>query len=129
MPCLLFCLFWVNGKLELKLLRPKIFHLLTLVCSKQKLTLFWFLQSLTCSSKKCSSDLRYVTSNRYLILILNLTPIGFTIFLDADLSFFTNADVVTIKDETWKKICETHAGPKDFYWFPDFFSFLQMLML
>ena len=37
------------------------------------------------------------------ILILNLTSIGFTNFfrcLIFDLSFFTNADVVTIKDET-----------------------------
>ena len=37
--------------------------------------------------------------------------------------FFTNADVVTIKDETskvllllLKKICETDAGPIDFHW-------------
>ena len=37
------------------------------------------------------------------ILLLNLTSIGFTNFyrcLIFDLSFFTNADVVTIKDET-----------------------------
>ena len=39
------------------------------------------------------------------ILLLNLTSIGFTNFfrcLIFDLSFFTNADVVTIKDETSK---------------------------
>ena len=39
-----------------------------------------------------------------------------------DLSFFTNADVVTIKDETsLNKIHETDAGPIDFHWFHEFF--------
>ena len=40
------------------------------------------------------------------ILLFNLTSIGFTIFfrcLIFDLSFFTNADVVTIKNETSEK--------------------------
>ena len=40
------------------------------------------------------------------ILLLNLTSIGFKIFIRClifDLSFFTNADVVTIKDETSKE--------------------------
>ena len=55
------------------------------------------------------------------ILLLNLIYIGFTNFfrcLIFDLSFFTNADVVTIKDE---KICKTDAGPIDFHWFCEFF--------
>ena len=60
------------------------------------------------------------------ILLLNLTSIDFTIFLD-DLSltfpFFTNADVVTIKDETSKKNRETDAGPIDFHTFHEFLSF------
>ena len=40
------------------------------------------------------------------ILLLNLTSTGFTNFFKSlifDLSFFTNADVVTIKDETSKE--------------------------
>ena len=45
-------------------------------------------------------------------------------YLTFDLSFFTNADVVTIKDETSKKIRETDAGPIDFHWFHDFFRSL-----
>ena len=48
------------------------------------------------------------------ILLLNLTSIGFTNFLDdSSFFFFTNADVVTIKDETStkKKIREPNAGP------------------
>ena len=36
-----------------------------------------------------------------------------------DLSFFTNADVVTIKD--LKKIRETDAGSIDFHWFHEIF--------
>ena len=54
------------------------------------------------------------------ILLLNLTFIGFTNFfrcLIFDLSFLTKADVVTIKDETLKKICEAYVGPFDFHWF------------
>ena len=35
-----------------------------------------------------------------------------------DLSFFTNADVLTIK----KKFCETATGPIDFHWFHEFFQ-------
>ena len=57
------------------------------------------------------------------ILLLNLTSIGFTNFfrcLIFDLSFFTNADFVTIKDETLKKIRETDAGSIDFHWFHEF---------
>ena len=45
-------------------------------------------------------------------MLLNLTSIGFTKFfrcLIFELFFFTNADVVTIKDETSKKNCETDA--------------------
>ena len=40
------------------------------------------------------------------ILLLNLTSIGFTIILDVSsltFPFFTNADVVTIKNETSKE--------------------------
>ena len=58
------------------------------------------------------------------ILLLNLTSIGFTNFcrcLIIDLSFFTIADVVTIEDETSKKIRETDAGSIDFHCFHDFF--------
>ena len=52
------------------------------------------------------TDYQFVGNLRSMILLLNLTSIGFTIFfrcLIFDLSFFTNADVVTIKDETSKE--------------------------
>ena len=74
------------------------------------------------------------------ILLLNLTSIGFTNFfrcLIFDLSFFTNADVVTIKDETskensWNR-CRSYWLPLVSQIFLDVsslsFSFLQMLML
>ena len=74
------------------------------------------------------------------ILLLNFTSIGFTNFfrcLIFDLSFFTNADVVTVKDETSK---ENSWNQCRSYWLPLVsrifldvsslsFSFLQMLML
>ena len=37
---------------------------------------------------------------------------------------FTNADVITIKDKTFKEIRETNAGPIDFHWFQDSFRYL-----
>ena len=52
------------------------------------------------------------------ILLLNLTSIGFTNFFRCqifDLSFFTNADVATIKDETSK---DNLWNPCRSYWLP-----------
>ena len=65
------------------------------------------------------------------ILLLNLTSIGFTNFfrcLIFDLSFFTNADVVTIKDETSKENLWNWCRS---YWLPlvsRIFNFTVLLM-
>ena len=65
------------------------------------------------------------------ILLLNLTSIGFTNFfrcLIFNLSFFTNADVVGIKDEIYKENLWNWCR---FYWLPlvsRIFNFTVLLM-
>ena len=57
-------------------------------------------------SRKCVHTCTCRTLGQWDILLLNLTSIGFTNFLDVSsltFFFFTNADVVTIKDGTSKE--------------------------
>ena len=88
----------------------------------------------------CSISYLWGILGQWDILLLNLTSIVFTHFfrcLIFDLSFFTNADVVTIKDETSKENlwnwCRSYWLPLVSRIFLDVsslsFSFLQMLMM
>ena len=101
------------------LLHNKLFMFLNVLGSWSNFKyLFWFFNC-ACLPKKQQQifDIQNSTrpnrwaylrgiSGQWDILLLNLTSIGFTNFfrcLILDLFFFTNADVVTIKDETSKE--------------------------